>query len=170
MKIKSVKFWNMIGVIVGIAIIVLGIVLACTPAETYSTTVGEKVTFGADYYTYQYEASRNAAGNAAAAANNLRELGEKLALYAGLFFVVAGVLVTLNYLKKFFLEENFDFEEDEDFNAEEFLNAICDEEELDFDEEEAVTEDAAQAAAEEAAEEIAEETAEESAEEAAEEN
>lgn len=155
MKLKSVKFWNMVGVCIGIAVIILGIVIACTPADTYSTsTNSQKITFGADYYTYQYEASRNAAGNAAVAANNLRELGGKLALYAGLLFVVIGLLTTLKYAKKFFLEEDFDFFEEDDFD---FESAYGDEE-LDAPELVVVDEEETEEAVGETVEEVSAET------------
>lgn len=131
MKLKSVKFWNMLGMIAGIAIIILGIVIVLTPADSYTTSTSIDVKFGADYYTYQYEASRNAAGNAAAAANNLREVAQKLALYTGLLFVVMGLLTTLKYAKKYFLEEDFDFLEADDFDYEELMESGYDDEELD---------------------------------------
>lgn len=149
MRLKSVKFWNMVGVIAGIAIIILGIVLACTPADSYVTSTSKDVKFGADYYTYQYEASRNAAGNAAVAANNLREVGEKLALYAGLLFIVIGLLTTIKYAKKYFLEEDFDFIEDDDFD---FESGYADEE-LDVAELVVVDEEDVEEAAAETAEE-----------------
>lgn len=153
MKLKSVKFWNMVGIIAGVAIIVLGIVLACMPADSYTTQTNNKsVTFGADYYTYQYEASSNAATNAAAAANNLRQIGEKLALYAGLLFVVIGLLTTIKYAKKYFLEEDFDFFEDDDFES------FYEDEDLDIAELVVVDDETAEETAEEAAEEVPVET------------
>ena len=111
MNIRSTKFWNTVGIVAGIAVIILGIVLASLPLTTFSTVSSEDVSFGGDFYTYQYKATRNAAINAAVTANNLREIGRMLSLYMGLAFVVAGVIITLVYLKKFFLEE--DYYEDE---------------------------------------------------------
>ena len=130
MKLKSVKFWNMIGIWIGIAVIILGIVLACLPADSYSTySTDTNVKFGGDYYTYQYKASSTAAQNAGAAARNVRAIGERLALYVGLMFVVAGLLITLSYAKRYFIEE--DFFDDIDFDADEFMESLYDDEELD---------------------------------------
>lgn len=98
--LSSEKTWNLIGVILGLAVIVVGLVFMFTPAHSYSTNSTDYATFGADYYTYQYSATRTVASNAAVTANNLRELGEKLAVYAGTFFMILGALISLNYGKK----------------------------------------------------------------------
>ena len=98
------KFWNMAGAIFGVIVLLVGIIFMCTPADTYHTNSADSATFGADYYTYQYEATKIVAGNTAVTANNLRELGEKLATYAGFGFVVAGILIILNYGKKLAME------------------------------------------------------------------
>jgi len=97
---KKEETFNIMGVIVGIIIIVAGCYVILNPAETYSTSPLNSYTFGADFYTEQYAATKTAAGNAAVAANNLRELGGKLALYYGMTFVFSGILVCLSYGKK----------------------------------------------------------------------
>lgn len=94
------KTWNMAGIILGIIIIITGIVIMATPATRYWPHATEDVTFGADFYTYQYEVTAIAARNVSAAANNIGELSEKLTLYNGLAFMVAGALVVINYGKK----------------------------------------------------------------------
>ncbi len=125
MKIRSMKFWNLIGIIVGIAIIITGVVVMKNPPSSSSTQSSELVSFGGDYYTYQYSATRNAGINAAAAANNLREIGEMLALYAGLLFIALGLLTTVKYAKRFFVE--VDFVDDEDFDYDEIMESINEE-------------------------------------------
>ena len=98
--LKTEKFWNMAGAILGVIVLLVGIIFMCTPPETYSTRSAESVTFGADYYTYQYEATKYAVSNTAITANNIRELGKAISGYAGFGFVVAGLLITMNYGKK----------------------------------------------------------------------
>lgn len=88
------------GIIIGIAMILMGLIFAMTPPESYSTETADYASFGADYYTYQYEATKIVARNAAVTANNIRELGEELALYFGVAFMFAGALVVVNYGKK----------------------------------------------------------------------
>lgn len=94
------KIWNMIGAAVGVIVFIMGIIFAFTPANSYSTDTADSATFGADFYTYQYKATKIAAQNTAVTANNIREVGEKLALYAGMAFAVAGCLITIHFLKE----------------------------------------------------------------------
>lgn len=96
---KTGKIWNILGLILGFAVVVMGIVLIFTPAHSFSASSADYASFGADFYSYQYDATRIAAGNAAVTANNIRELGGKLALYAGLAFVITGLLIVLHYAK-----------------------------------------------------------------------
>lgn len=95
----------MIGVIIGIVMIVLGIVFCAVPADSSYTDYAEYASFGGDFYTYQYEATRIAAHNAADTANNVEAVGGMLALYAGAAFIFAGLLVALAYLKLYFTED-----------------------------------------------------------------
>lgn len=96
----SEKFWNLVGTGLGLLVIIVGLIFMFTPAEHYYTSSTDYAAFGADFYTYQYDATRAAASNAAVTANNLRELGHKLATYAGTFFMIMGALISLNYGKK----------------------------------------------------------------------
>ncbi len=96
------KTWSLVGMVVGLIVILIGLVFMATPADSYSTESTDYASFGADYYSYEYDATRAAAGNAAATANNLRELSAKLALYSGTFFVVLGVLIALPNAKTYF--------------------------------------------------------------------
>ena len=96
------KTWSLIGMAVGLIVILIGLVFMATPADSYTTESTDYASFGADYYTYEYDATRAAASNAAVTANNLRELSSKLALYSGMFFVVLGVLIVLPNAKRYF--------------------------------------------------------------------
>lgn len=98
---KKEKMFNLIGIILGIAIIIAGISIMKNPAETWSTSSVNSYQFGADFYTEQYAATRAAAHNAAATARNIDSLGEKLAQYAGLAFIFSGALVCVIYGKNF---------------------------------------------------------------------
>ena len=97
---KKEKSYNLMGIIVGIIIIIAGILIMFTPADSYTTRSVKSYTFGADYYTEQYAATEAVVGNTAVTANNLRELGAKLAQYVGLAFVFSGILVCIEYGKK----------------------------------------------------------------------
>lgn len=72
---------------------------AFTPADVYSINYADSASFGADFYTYQYEATQIAANNVATLTNGLGHVAEKLALYSGCFFVIVGLLITLHYAK-----------------------------------------------------------------------
>ena len=102
---KKERTWNLIGFVAGLILIVVGIVYIATPADHYSTSTTDSATFGADFYTYEYRATRAAASNAAVAANNLRELGGKLALYNGTLFMVLGLGFALHFGKLVFVEK-----------------------------------------------------------------
>ena len=91
---KKEKILNLIGIVLGIAIIIAGISIMKNPAETWSTS-------SVDFYTEQYAATRAAAHNAATTARNIDSLGEKLAQYAGLAFIFSGALVCLTYGKNY---------------------------------------------------------------------
>lgn len=100
-KMKKERNFNLIGIILGIAIIIVGITIMKNPADTRSTFSVDSYRFGADFYTEQYAATRTAAINAAATAGNVGNLGEKLAQYAGLAFIFSGALVCLTYGKNY---------------------------------------------------------------------
>lgn len=103
MQAKRKNIWDVLGFVVGLALVLAGIVFLATPAETYSTHSPDMASFGADFYTYQYDATRDAALNAAVTANNLRELGGKLAVYSGTFFLAAGALTAIHYGRRCFV-------------------------------------------------------------------
>lgn len=97
---KKEKTWNVIGLIVGIAIVIMGIVFISTPADSYRARYADSVSFGGDYYTYQYEVTEIAANNIAKVVGMLNNMAAKNALYSGCLFIVAGILVSLHYAKK----------------------------------------------------------------------
>lgn len=101
---KNKKSWDMIGIILGIVILILGIVFMVSPPDTYKTNSADSASFGGDYYTYQYEATKIVAGNTAVTANNLREMGETQAKQFGVLLMVIGALTFVNYGKKYFTE------------------------------------------------------------------
>ena len=98
------RIWNLIGMLVGLAILICGIVFAANPPESYSTDSTDYATFGGDFYTYEYDATRIAARNAAVTANNIRELGKFLAHGLGAVLIAAGALTFVCYGKKFCTE------------------------------------------------------------------
>ena len=102
--LKRERTWNLIGFILGIAILIVGLVFLNSPPEAYHTESAEYAAFGADYYTYQYDATKTVAENAAVTANNLREIGTAQARYAGVFFMMAGALILIHYGKNYFVE------------------------------------------------------------------
>ena len=102
---KKERTWNLIGFVAGMILILVGIVYIATPAYHYYTSSTDSAAFGADFYTYEYRATQAAASNAAVAANNLRELGGKLALYNGTLFMVLGLGFALHYGKLVFVEK-----------------------------------------------------------------
>lgn len=98
------KTWHKIGMFLGIITVIIGVILFFTPADAYKTHSVEEASFGGDYYTYEYEATRIAANNAAVSANNLRELSGKVAMYTGLAFVVAGLQIFIYHGKMNFCQ------------------------------------------------------------------
>lgn len=100
--IKRENYWNLIGCILGVVILLVGVVFCVTPPDSYNTTSTDYATFGADYYTYQYDATRAVASNAAVTANNLREIGHAQARYVGVLLMVIGALTVVCYGKKYF--------------------------------------------------------------------
>lgn len=99
------RTWDLIGIVLGLVILIAGIVFAATPPRAYSTDSTDYASFGGDFYTYQYKATRVVAGNTAVTANNLREIGEAQAMYFGVLFMAAGALTMVSYGKKYFAED-----------------------------------------------------------------
>ena len=77
------KTWDIIGALLGLAILIVGVIFAIVPPESYRANSVDRISFGADYYTEQYNATRVAVDNTAVTANNLREIGQAQAHYFG---------------------------------------------------------------------------------------
>lgn len=88
MKFK--RFLAVLGIILGTYMIWFGIGVKDTPPSSNSTYSTDTASFGGDFYSYEYKATRNAANNAAATAYNVRELGKAVSEYAGWAFIFAG--------------------------------------------------------------------------------
>lgn len=97
---KREKVFQIIGIIIGIAMIIVGMVFLKSPEYNHGGgyTVPD-YSFGADFYTEIYNAARAAAGNAARATTNIEYLGDALAKYVGAGFIFAGLLVALKHTK-----------------------------------------------------------------------
>ena len=99
---KKKKTWDILGILLGLSILLVGIVFMVTPPESYRANSVDDISFGADYYTEQYNATRVTVNNTAVTANNLREIGQALAHYVGFFFIALGILTMLHYGKSYF--------------------------------------------------------------------
>ncbi len=91
------KAINIIGMIIGVISIAAGIAFAAVPSAGSSTSTPRSAAFGADYYTYQYEATEYAARNAAATAKNVASLAYRINLMGGAAFILAGALTLLHF-------------------------------------------------------------------------
>lgn len=56
--LKQKRTWNLIGCILGLVMLIVGLVFLNSPPEAYHTESAEYAAFGADYYTYQYDATK----------------------------------------------------------------------------------------------------------------
>ena len=81
------KAFSIIGLISGIAIICLGLYIAFSLSNSYNGDTAEYASFGADFYTYEYKATKIAASNV----KSLGEYLEKIVSIAGYFIAVMGV-------------------------------------------------------------------------------
>lgn len=97
---KKINVWDVIGCILGVVVMILGIYFAATPAESYETSTVRSCAFGADFYTEVYKGVDTAVDNTATTANNIREVGAKLALYSGTLFLVLGALIVIHFAKQ----------------------------------------------------------------------
>ena len=129
---KREKIFNLIGIIIGIAIIIVGCTVMFDKHVTAPNLNNDNVnisvsdttsdaSFGADFYTYEYDATQAAANNTAISADNSTVIAEnsttianrmsnftaniidKISYCAGIAFKITGILVLLSYAKKFSL-------------------------------------------------------------------
>lgn len=91
------------GCILSVLVIIVGIVFAFAPPESYRTESVSEHIFGRDFYTYEYEATQSVVTNTAVVTNNLREIGAAQAHYVGAAFVVTGLFALLYFARKLFM-------------------------------------------------------------------
>lgn len=103
--LRDKKIWNFLGMAIGLALIIAGIVLMSNPPESAGTRDTDYATFGGDFYTYEYDATRSAARNAQATAVNVLRLGEFIAKATGIAMMAAGALVMVHHGKDTFVVE-----------------------------------------------------------------
>ena len=96
--------FNVLSLIVGIAMIIVGVNFNSNPASEGVTYSPSSYTFGADYYTEQYGATRIVANNISATVRTIGNLSVELAHYVGFTFIFAGILVCISSLKKLVVE------------------------------------------------------------------
>lgn len=100
---KDVKTWDKIGFAIGLVILVVGCIFLVSTMEHHSTWISESASFGADYYTYSYDSSRDISMNTAATARYLASIGEMVKKGFGFLFMSVGALTTVFYGKKVFV-------------------------------------------------------------------
>lgn len=84
------KTFSMAGIGVGIAIMILGLVLAFSKTVSYSGEVPLDYSFGADFYTEQYGATRDAAINVNRLGNVVEDGFNIFTRFTGLFITFSG--------------------------------------------------------------------------------
>ena len=96
---KKEKVLNICGVVVGIAMLILGFVTIGSN-EIIGGLTASKAEFGADFYTYVYEATRAAANNTSA----LVAIIATLLKCFGWGIVFSGMLVIIHFCKCYFTQ------------------------------------------------------------------
>lgn len=83
----------LLGMIIGLAAIIVGIVVASHEYSGYSDyQYLSDAEFGADFYTYIYDAARYAGNNTKAIVSGVRSLHEVCATAFGWMFILGGLL------------------------------------------------------------------------------
>ena len=104
-KIFSRKTLSIIGMVVGLAFVIVGIL---TIAGVFGSEISHPTnigigyehgfaTFGGDYYTYSSNNAADAAHAAYSATNNIVHLAEFLFIFFGLFSMLFGLVVTCGF-------------------------------------------------------------------------
>lgn len=99
------KLWNWLGFLLGVVTIIAGVVFLLYEPEFYETGTPSYSSFGADFYTYQYRATRTAAANISSAVATLRGIESILLKLGGLSFMVAGALIVIRFGKRCFSDK-----------------------------------------------------------------
>lgn len=98
--LKKETFWHKIGCALSLILILLGVVFATNPPDSFITRWVSSYTFGGDFYTYEYEATQAAVKNTAATADNLEKMGTAQARYVGAAFGMAGLFGLVHFGQK----------------------------------------------------------------------
>ena len=88
------KMFRAVGMILGIVVVVLGLYLAFGFGESYHGSSTYSYSFGADYYTEQYQATENAADNILAIGEYIDSLVSFVLKAAGLIIAAFGGIIT----------------------------------------------------------------------------
>lgn len=78
---KLTRIISLIGIVAGLLVIIFGIIVMSSYSGSWSSTT---TSFGADFYTYSYQAT-------ARAGNNVRELGEMMQQAFGFILIAMGL-------------------------------------------------------------------------------
>ena len=88
------KTFRTVGMVLGIVVVVLGLYLAFGFGESYRGSSTYSYSFGADYYTEQYQATENAADNILALGEYIDSLASFGLKVTGLIIAAFGGIVT----------------------------------------------------------------------------
>ena len=88
------KMFRTVGMILGIVVVVLGLYLAFGFGESYHGSSTYSYSFGADYYTEQYQATENAADNILALGEYIDSLVSFGLKVTGLIIAAFGGIIT----------------------------------------------------------------------------
>lgn len=100
------RVFSIIGVIIGILMIVLGLKLyGNINAISYNGSLTSGYTFGADYYTEQYAATKNTADNVNALGSYVENSIKATGSTVGLFISLLGCVVICYFGSKFEIDK-----------------------------------------------------------------
>ena len=99
------KAFSIVGMFVGIAFIVVGILATSgtfggntsSPSSAPSAYDSGYASFGADYYTYSVNNSAEAASAARTAANNIGDIAEFMVTFGGIVSILVGLAVLCGF-------------------------------------------------------------------------
>jgi len=97
---KKKEILTLMGLILSLALIATGIVILCMSTSHYSILTADSAEFGADFYTYIYEAAQKAANSSIKSARILSECFDLLKTAFGMGFIFAGLFSGIHFLKE----------------------------------------------------------------------
>lgn len=101
MNKKIARLLSLAVIAVGVGMFVCGIVFVSVGVYRCGTDVPSYTSFGGDFYTYSYQATRNVAGNVASAVTQIYHLAEDMNRDICTVMIFAGILTVLFGLGKF---------------------------------------------------------------------